>query len=114
MKLITERDKIRGVAEAWKRQYFHCNNRKWGGTLKRPSTEEVYSNLLALDTKTATPEDVAKIIGNGSWARLTCNDCRKDVKAVVECGEEPDYESSTANLCVDCLKVALGLLEGAK
>lgn len=40
----------------------------------------------------------------------TCHGCGRSVAAVARVGEEPDYESSTARLCRDCLLAALALL----
>jgi hypothetical protein len=42
---------------------------------------------------------------------LECNGCGERVRAVVTVGEEPDYESSTTNLCKACLLTALALFE---
>jgi len=57
------------------------------------------------------PDAVDAIIGNGSWTSVPeCNECKTDVEAVVRIGDEPDYESSTAWVCEDCLKKALALI----
>lgn len=42
---------------------------------------------------------------------LECNGCGERVCAVVTVGEEPDYESSTTNLCKACLLAALALFD---
>ncbi len=40
-----------------------------------------------------------------------CDECNKYVAEVVQMGEEPDYESSTAKICAACLMAAMKLIE---
>ena len=101
MKLITERDLIMGVAEAWSRQYAKASGDK--AVIKKM--------LQALDKETATGEDVKDIIGNYSWTRIMCNECGQYSTLVVQVGQEPDYESNTADLCAECLTKAFNLLQ---
>lgn len=68
--------------------------------------KQIARKLDALDGETATPADVDSIIGNSSWTRLTCDECGKEVDAVLTVGQEPDYESHTASLCRNCVKLA--------
>jgi len=108
MKVIDERYKVRGVAEHWKAQYFR--NGKWGNTVTG-DCGEIYAKLAALDPETAVAADVAKIIGNNSWAGPdNCHECGETVPRTVQVGQEPDYDSHTAQLCEDCLRHALALL----
>lgn len=58
------------------------------------------------------PEAVNAIIGNESWTRCSCSECGRDVDAVVQLGEELDYESSTAWICKQCVKLALAAFDG--
>lgn len=69
--------------------------------------------LRSLDPVTATPESVAEAIGtNGVCVfRRRCNECNKPSDVVVQVGEEPNYESSTASLCPTCLRRALALVD---
>jgi hypothetical protein len=106
MELITKRYKIDVVADRWKHQYYDIS-RGWTQTL-RGSTENVYRRLKELP-QGATEEQVAGIIGNRSWTKLQCDECGKAVSAVVQVGAPPDYESSTAWLCLDCLHQAVKL-----
>jgi hypothetical protein len=99
---ITVRDKIKGVVAAWERAYPGINT---------PMRQGILTELKSLDLSKASAKEVTAIIGNPSWVTLTCDDCRKDVDAVVQAGEEPEYDSGTANLCVDCLRKALALIE---
>ena len=107
MRLITQKELIRNVANNWNRQYSRTDD---------PDKIEIYKNLCKLDPISSTIYDVEKIIGNKSWTQLRCNECeceRKDdnLDVVVEVGEEPDYDSSTATLCEKCLKNALKLFK---
>ena len=42
---------------------------------------------------------------------LTCDECRKDVRAVIEIGEELNYGTATAWVCGPCLKKAVEMIE---
>jgi hypothetical protein len=111
MKLTTQRDLIRAVAARWRQQYepfthdtplFSVRN----GYRQAIPKKEIAAMLDAIDAETATPEDIAAIIGNESWTRLTCDECGKDTDAVLTVGQEPDYESHTASLCRSCVERA--------
>lgn len=110
MKIIDERHQVRGVAEHWKSQYRRDGQWMTG---MYGDAGEVYEKLVALDPETATGKDVAKIIGNNSWAGpADCHECGEAVARTVEIGQEPDYESHTAQLCEGCLRKALALITG--
>jgi hypothetical protein len=101
--VYTERQCIRNVANRWKERF--------------PNKEETYNKLLGLDLETAMPEAIAEIIGNDSWTKITCNQCKRDVKAVVTVGSYPIryYEKSTASICIDCIDISRKkLLEAIK
>lgn len=100
MRLITTRSSIKAVPDMWDRQYKNTKNKQHIITGIR---------LRSLDLETCTPDDIAVIIGNKSWTHLCCDECENDVNAVVELGQEPDYESRTARVCLDCVKNALSL-----
>lgn len=111
MKLITERDLIRGVAKKWYKAYAPNGRGVAWGRLIHESSETIYRELEAIDKETATPEDVAKIIGNDSWTRIVCGECKEDVSAVIRCGAETDYESATACICRRCSMTMTALWE---
>lgn len=104
MELITQRKLIQGVAATWAQQYRHYS---------AGDKRDITIKLEALDGNTATPEDVANIIGNTGWTSIKCNECDCVVIEAVRMGEEPDYESHTAHLCRQCLTMALSLLSEA-
>ncbi len=98
VKIINERNQIRDVASRWREQY---------GQRKAAISER----LDALDGETATAADVEAIIGNRSWTSVqACDECKREAAAVVEIGQEPDYESRTAYICLDCINAAAALL----
>jgi len=118
MKITTQRDLIREVAARWRRQYepfrddrpiFSVRN----GYNQAISKKEIAEGLDAIDVETATPADIAAIIGNESWTRLTCHECGKDTDTVITVGQEPDYESHTASLCRPCVDQLLSKFEAA-
>lgn len=104
MRLITTRTLIREVAERWGKQYQNSLAESKFGIVRR--------ELSALDPEIATEADVCLVIGNSAWTQIRCDECREEVNAVVELGEEPDYESSTAKICTRCLGAASALLAG--
>lgn len=108
MEIIDERSKVSTVAAEWRRQY--CHDGKWWTTLIG-DTGEVYKKLRALPAS-ATSSDVAKIIGNDSWAGPSnCNECGEKASRTVQLGSPPDYESRTVEICESCLRKALALFE---
>jgi hypothetical protein len=61
----------------------------------------------------ATPDtyDAVSLAHNRGYVTYTkCDGCDRYVSAVAVVGETPDYESSTAHICRDCLIAALQLL----
>jgi hypothetical protein len=44
--------------------------------------------------------------------RRKCDECGEDSDTLVQVGEEPDIESSTAELCLGCVKKAYDLISG--
>jgi len=111
MNLLTQRDLIRGVAKKWRAAYskYNCDPPLFSvrnGISKLRSKMEIADELDLLDPETATPEDVALVIGNDSWTRLKCDECKNEVDAVLIVGEKPDYESNTTSLCRCCVEAA--------
>lgn len=101
MILITRQSMANQAAQRWRRQYPAGSG--------EPATE-IYYKLLALGA-TPNPDDVDRIIGNRSWTEPGyCSECDMGAAALVMVGQEPDYESSTAYLCRECLAKAKDLL----
>lgn len=106
MKIITHRLLIQNVARRWRETYFSNGEWKYDS-----GKSDIYKKLATLLKDKATAKEVNDIIGNESWTRITCNECRKDTDWVMRLGEEPDYESETACLCKSCIQKAASLME---
>lgn len=78
MELITERSRIKTVAERWDALY---------GPEFRPiasgSSKTISEKLHALNVSKVSAATVNKIIGDGSWTRSVCDECLKPVPKVV-------------------------------
>lgn len=105
MKVITKRELIENIAERWKNQW--CYNGRWSYDDKLV----IYNKLIKLDTEVATEEDIKNIIGSNSWTSCRCGECNEDKQSIIVVGEEPDYDSATACLCLNCVEGALKLLQ---
>lgn len=102
--------KAKSAAKAWHDKYVK-DNWRWHHSksfVTGLSKKEAYEALVALGDK-PSPEDVNKVIGNTSWTDCLCNECGELVEEVVQLGQEPDYDSATANICFPCLKKAVKL-----
>lgn len=98
MILLTTRDRIRTVAGRWRYQStFSGGEPRW--------FTETKAALDALDAETATAEDVAAVLGNGTWVEILCDNCSRSVDRAVRFEEDI--------LCRDCLAEAVALLDAA-
>jgi hypothetical protein len=105
MKLITRLDNAAFAESRWYRNYSHqsyCNTASICGRTKR----EIHEELVALGPN-PSPAQVEEVIGNTSWTSCVCHECGKSVEEMVQIGQEPDYESATAEICFPCLKKAV-------
>lgn len=103
MKVITKQDRIRDAIASFRKMW---GNGSYGADQRGVA---VGSELGPLNSDKATAEDVNTLIGNASWTRLECDECKKDSEAVIEIGDKPNYESNTAYICVDCIRDAFEL-----
>ena len=95
MELITERSRIKGVADAWDAQY---------GPEFRPthsgSSKETSEKLHALNLSKVSANTINKIIGNDSGTRLVCYECHKLVtKVAVLYGDDG---TAVFEICESC------------
>jgi hypothetical protein len=102
MKVFTTRERIASVGERWRSTYPQSRF-----AIRTDDKADIYRRLQALDLATCSPQAVDEAIGNSSWTRINCDECKAQVDWVVQLGEEPDYESSTACICRSCLNKAL-------
>ena len=95
MELITERSRIKGVADAWDAQY---------GPDFRPtvtgSSKTISEKLHALNLSKVSANTVNKIIGNDSWTQIVCYECQKPVtKVAVLYGDDG---TAVFEICESC------------
>jgi len=105
MIVITQRQMIESVVQRWKDTYGADSN--VGRRL------ETFRALQKLDLKTATAEEVDKIIGNNHWTTCLCHECRQHVTDFIRVGTtgiEFD-DGSTFNICHECLHKAFALVQ---
>jgi len=99
MELFTRQKLAENVSEHWNRTYAGS---QWSH--KRDIGDKLSSAPVL------NPDIVREIIGNDSWTETRCNECDAKNIPVVQLGEEPDYESSTAYVCRECLEKAISLI----
>lgn len=112
MKLITRQIEADEAPASFEKQYGMDREAKsWKDGVEKG---EIIDALNALP-KPVDADEVDRIIGNGSWTRVpTCDDCGQDgLAAVMQVGQEPDWESCTAHICHACLKAAVDAIEKA-
>jgi hypothetical protein len=108
MKIITFADETRDVAECYKASYPDSNARPLFGP--KTSHGQRYHELAALTDETRTRQSVAEIIGNDSWAEMSCDECGVERNTLIRFGDDPDYEARWQDLCSDCLCAGLDML----
>lgn len=62
-----------------------------------------------------TPEAVERIFNNPKNycnKQEECDECGSLEDTVIQLGNEPDYDSQTAQICINCLEKALKLIKG--
>jgi len=106
MQIITKQYLIANAAKRFRNQYY---DNGWTGHTSFKSgltPEQAYNRLLEAKNE----QDVRDAVGNISWIENKCHECGMDSEMVIILGEEPDYESNTAQICPNCIKKALELL----
>lgn len=108
MKIITLRTQIRELPDVVRKAWERADG-SWLRILQdEPDTKKIHAAVAALDLEVATREDIAKAMGYSGWIYdPRCHECGRNVELTVQLGEEPDYESCTADICLECLREAL-------
>ena len=106
-RVTTARERILSICDRWQARYRHPDG-TWQSGLG--DWAEVYERLRALDLRTCSVEEVEAIVGGTKWTRWLCDGCGALATAVVQVGEAPDYESSTASICLACVEAARAAL----
>lgn len=99
MNIISKKNLIANVSKRWDEQYRNTG-----------SKDKILKGERLRTEKPTTEEQIKKIIGNDSWTRNHCHECGNDSEITIQLGQEPDYESATANICPVCLKKALEII----
>lgn len=107
MYLNTKHQILKTLPNRFRFQYN--SNRK---LLDGKFTDDIYD--LLIDEENLTEEKAIEIIGNKSWTDNICDECKKDVNALIYLGEEPNIESNTAAICKDCLLKSVNLINETK
>ena len=106
MKIITKASLISSMADRYKQTYNTDKNAGQALFGMRLMHKEHYELL-----RVATTEDaIGEVMGNRSWTKNKCDECGQDYDVTVQLGEEPDYESATAQICLGCLNKAVELI----
>lgn len=82
---------------------WHASYSKYPPSYVPPFTNgKALAQFADLLDATTTPDEFDALIGNVSWTQERCAICGKDTREWLRVGEEPDYESQTIWLCLDC------------
>ena len=96
MELITERSRIKTVAERWDAAYGPAFRPTLSG-----SSKTISEKLHALNLSKVSVKTVNKIIGNDTWTRLVCDGCLKPVTRVAVL-YHPGDGAAGVEICESC------------
>ncbi|MCP4475433.1 MAG: hypothetical protein GY821_12875 [Gammaproteobacteria bacterium] len=110
MKLVTREILAADAADRWSAQKVRVGSilrisydRQEAVSISKKN-KEVLEKLRALGDN-PDPDDVDKVLGSSSWTRVgLCDECGKEVKELVQIGQEQDCD-----ICKPCLLVAYNL-----
>ncbi len=89
MRLTDPDNEARTVAERWKNQYYNSSIGEWRNIWK-DSSSRIYQELVNLGDN-PDPEDVEELIGNDSWTKTCCDECRVEhIPVAILSGDEED------------------------
>jgi hypothetical protein len=110
IKMITRESNAADAASNWL-VHYRLPDGEWKAH-SRGLAEEIYRDLVALGPH-PQPDDVDKVIGNGSWTSTgVCGECGLDNKSPkIMFVSDSDY--GTHMVCASCLREALRMLEEA-
>lgn len=81
----------------------------WGSARGRSYRAYIIDGLEELGAN-PNPDKVDELFGYAACAVGSCNECGEESEELVQLGEEPEYESRTANVCAKCLMKAMILI----
>ena len=115
MKIINTDVLLRELPEAWRDRY------PVGAEWTTPDKEAIYQRLLqARNDESLTVELANKIIGNGAWTTVSCEECGEICDSAMRMAWDIEWdrdfdidgqESDWPMICLKCLKEAAKQLE---
>lgn len=108
MKIVTRQQLTNGAVDRWREQYFTCRG-EWYDDRK----QTIWEKLKALGSS-PDPADVDRVIGNGSWTRITCDNCGRYPEIAIEMGSHSDDEYGPCNYCRKCVDEAISMIANAR
>ena len=98
MKPVTKRELIQNIVHSWESQF--------GSDPEKPRLREILEKLRGLDLATVSEDEIEAIIGNRSWTRLQCVECKHDSEEAIQFGDESEYDGQPFYVCPTCLRYA--------
>jgi hypothetical protein len=95
---VTRHDLAASALSRWKAQYRR-GDPAWAGHVRA---------ALADLGKSPDPDEVDRVIGNGSWTDITCSNCAESVTEAVLMAGVANDEYGPSSFCAGCLSKALG------
>jgi hypothetical protein len=110
--VLTPEYLARKAADSWRRQYH--DSPYWNEPLTAfggdfPPKRETYEKLVGLGDSPSA-RDVGSAIGNRSWTRTQCCNCKSEYVPVVLLGEAGDF-GAPVSLCRECLLAGMAALD---
>jgi hypothetical protein len=103
MKVITRYEYAQSAPQRWIDVY---KNRQFS------SKWDYVTEKMEQMTLPVNPDEIDALIGNTSWTNLSdCSECGSRSDPIIEVGQEPDYASRTAYLCIPCLERLVTLVK---
>jgi predicted nucleic-acid-binding Zn-ribbon protein len=102
MRLITRQILANTAAQRWRNQFRSASHFQ-DKLQKLESLKPVGDNL--------DPDAIDCVIGNKAWTEVLCDECGCTPLYAVEIGEAMDPTNTIPDICLDCLKKAVALIE---
>jgi hypothetical protein len=101
MELVRKAEKVKNVAETWRRTYQRLSG-EWGPVM-RGSSKDYYDKLLEAKTE----DEINAIIGNTFWTKNDCHVCGNDCDVLISFV----VEEYNFNVCRACLERSIELIK---
>lgn len=102
MKVITQRDLIKGVADRWRNTFAYSFS--WAMDDRE---REIGVKLQELINKNASAKEIDDVIGHNGWTTLFCHECGETVtEAISFC----DDDEESFCVCFSCFNKARDMM----